>query len=247
MRKSIIFPAPFWMSRSHCCLLTVFAVLWCCLSAISGTLEEAIRSVYDSSSADSLKAILVKAHQARLPAAPLENKIREGMVKKRTASEIFEAVKFRESCLERIKKEHGASIPENYTAALFALEKAHYGVKDERGSDRPSSVLPRKDREVGLEQDKERTMPAGQPGAVKNASPSAAAGQRIYGNKVIDSGSALEKVKRGTGKKGDAAIKQQEQEERNEKMMEKTLKKADAKERALEKRMDKMEQGKQWN
>jgi hypothetical protein len=77
---------------------------------------------------DSLICIIQSSRTMHLPLEPLENKIREGRAKNRSASEIYSAVKNRQKCLKLILDNQQSTFSPGYIKRLFDLERSnsHY-------------------------------------------------------------------------------------------------------------------------
>ena len=73
---------------------------------------------------DSLTLVIETARTEGLPVAPLENKIREGRAKGRSAGEIFPVVRTRRALLRQIKAEHNGTVSGEYMHDLFERERA---------------------------------------------------------------------------------------------------------------------------
>lgn len=88
---------------------------------------------------DSLRIIIRTARKNGLPVEALENKIKEGHAKGRSAKEIHSVVRKRETMLSQISKEHHGTLPENYMHELFNREQAIF-----RKSPRNPRILEKK-------------------------------------------------------------------------------------------------------
>lgn len=100
---------------------TIILVSFVC-ALDSGTISR-IQARNGKAVADSLIAIITDAGNSGLPVMPLENKVREGLAKKRPGPELLAAVNARSELLARIRMENGGTLPEEYIKLLFALEK----------------------------------------------------------------------------------------------------------------------------
>jgi hypothetical protein len=74
---------------------------------------------------DSLTQIIRSSRAMRLPCEPLENKIREGRAKNRSAVEIYRAVKTRQKFLLQIRDNQQGNFTGGYTRQLFDLERSN--------------------------------------------------------------------------------------------------------------------------
>lgn len=102
-------------------LFTIMLVSFVC-ALDPGTIGR-IRAGNEKAVADSLIAIIADAGHRGLPVMPLENKVREGLAKKRSGPELLAAVNVRSGLLARIRMDNGGTLPEEYMKLLFALEK----------------------------------------------------------------------------------------------------------------------------
>lgn len=104
-------------------LLAIVIVV--CVHALDTGTEDRIRSGYGNTVADSLASIITGAGNSGLPVMPLENKVKEGLAKKRSGPELLVAVCARRDLLARIREENRGRLPDDYVKQLFALEKQH--------------------------------------------------------------------------------------------------------------------------
>jgi hypothetical protein len=162
---------------------------------------------------DSLKAIIRTARKNGLPVEALENKIKEGHAKARSAKEIHSVVRTRKTVLSQISKEHHGTLPANYMHELFNREQAI-------AQQAPRTVQVHKRKTAPTEMVRQQTTKTGRPAETPHDDSAAQ-------NKSKKDAAALKRIE-----------KQVKKAERNSaKAAERALKRMEKTQKRLQKRM----------